>query len=112
MYAFRGIKELIKSEPNARIHLIATVCVVLAGLYFKLSLTEWMAIIIVIGGVFSAEAVNSALETLCDLVSPGFHPFVKRIKDLAAGAVLLVAIAAASVGLIIFVPKILTLFNL
>ncbi|WP_106829667.1 diacylglycerol kinase family protein [Parabacteroides pacaensis] len=111
LYAFQGIGELIKSEPNARIHLFATVCVVLAGLYFKLSPTEWIAVIIVIGGVFSAEGVNSSIETLGDLVSPGYHPSVKKAKDLAAGAVLLVAIAAALVGLIIFVPKILTLFN-
>lgn len=111
LYAFRGIGELIKSEPNARIHLFATVCVVLAGLYFKLSLTEWMVVVIVIGGVFSAEAVNSAIETLGDLASPDYHPLVKRAKDLAAGSVLLMAIAAALVGLIIFVPKILTLFN-
>lgn len=111
-YAFNGIRLLVCGEHNAWIHLFAAVCVVGAGLFFGLSPMEWTAIVIVIGAVLSAEAVNSAVEALCNLVCPGYNEYIKRAKDLSAGAVLLMAIAAAAVGLIIFVPKIVTLFIL
>lgn len=110
-YAFRGIRWLIQDEHNAWIHVCVAVGVVAAGLFFGLSSVEWIAVCIVIGVVLAAEAVNTAIETLADLVSPGYNELVKRAKDLAAGAVLLVAIAAALVGIIIFVPKILTFIN-
>lgn len=110
-YAFRGIRWLIQDEHNAWIHMAAAVGVVIAGLFFGLSSVEWIAVCIVIGVVLAAEAVNTAIETLADLVSPGYNELVKRAKDLAAGAVLLVAIAAVLVGIIIFVPKILTFIN-
>ena len=105
-YAFRGLATLIKNEHNARIHLAATVCVLGAGFFFGLSAGEWIAVVMAIAVVFSAEALNSAVEALADLVSPGYHPLVKKAKDLAAGAVLLMAIGAAATGLIIFLPKI------
>lgn len=111
-YAFNGICLLVRSEHNAWIHIFAAVCVVAAGFLFGLSPGEWIAVVIVIGAVLAAEAVNSALESLCNLVSPGYNEHIKRTKDLAAGAVLLMAMAAAIVGLIIFVPKIVTLFTL
>lgn len=111
VHAFHGIGVLIKNEHNARIHSFATFCVLVAGIFFHLSSSEWIVVIIVTSMVWAAEAVNSAIEALCDLVSPGYHELIKKAKDLAAGAVLLVAIAAAMVGLIIFVPKILTFLN-
>lgn len=110
-YAFRGIVWMVKNEHNAWIHLSVAACVAIAGVVFGLSSAEWIAVIIVSGTVLAAEAANSAVEAVCNLVSPGYNELVKRAKDLAAGAVLLAAIAAALVGLIIFVPKILTLFN-
>ena len=73
------------------------------------SSTEWIAIVFAIGSVLAAEAVNSSIEALADLVSPEYNEAIKRTKDLAAGAVLILAISAAIVGLIIFIPKILTL---
>lgn len=110
-YAFHGIGILIKNEHNAWIHLFAAVCVVIAGFVFQISVTEWSIVVLAIGTVLAAEAVNSAIEALSDLVSPGYHELIRKAKDLAAGAVLLVAIAAATVGLIIFIPRILTFLN-
>lgn len=108
-YAFNGIRLLITQEHNAWIHCFAAVCVVIAGCYFGLSQTEWIAVVIVIGAVLAAEAVNSAIEALADLVSPEYNEAIKRTKDLAAGAVLLMAIAAAVVGGIIFLPRVMGL---
>lgn len=108
-YAFNGIKLLITREHNAWIHCFVALCVLIAGVVFGLSPMEWVAVVIVIGAVLAAEAVNSSIEALADLVSPDYNEAIKRTKDLAAGAVLLLAIAAAVVGLIIFVPKIVEL---
>lgn len=77
---------------------------------FGISAKEWIAVVFAIGTVLAAEAVNSSIEAIADLVSPGYNEAIKRTKDLAAGAVLILAIAAAIVGLIIFVPKIIETF--
>lgn len=108
-YAFNGIRLLITKEHNAWIHCFAAVCVVLAGLLMDISKMEWIACVIVIGAVLAAEAVNSAVEALADFVSPEYSEAIKRTKDLAAGAVLLMAMAAAVVGGIIFFPKLIAL---
>ena len=104
-YAFNGIRLLIQNEHNAWIHCFTAICVIIAGSFFGLSKTEWIAITIVIGAVLSAEAVNSSIESLADLVSPEYNEAIKKTKDRAAGSVLIMAIAAAIVGLIIFLPK-------
>lgn len=109
-FAFNGIKLLITKEHNAWIHCFAAVCVLIAGALLGLSRMEWVAVVVVIGAVLAAEAVNSSIEALADLVSPEYNEAIKRTKDLAAGAVLIMAIAAAIVGLIIFIPKIMDLF--
>ena len=109
-FAFNGIKLLITREHNAWIHCFAAVCVIIAGYVFGISTTEWVAVVFAIGTVLAAEAVNSSIEAIADLVSPGYNEAIKRTKDLAAGAVLILAIAAAIVGLIIFVPKIIETF--
>ena len=108
-YAISGIVTLIKNEHNARIHLFATICVVFAGFLLDISANEWIAVIFAIGFVFAMEAVNSAVEYLSDLISPEYNRLIKQAKDVAAAAVLFAAIAAACVGLIIFIPKILSL---
>ncbi|WP_300793483.1 diacylglycerol kinase family protein [uncultured Bacteroides sp.] len=109
-FAFNGIKLLITREHNAWIHCFAAVCVIIAGVAFGISTTEWIAVTFAIGTVLAAEAVNSSIEAIADLVSPGYNEAIKRTKDLAAGAVLILAIAAAIVGLIIFVPKVMEIF--
>ncbi len=109
-YAFKGIVDVLKSEPNAWIHAFIGACVLAAGFYFELSELEWCVIVICITSVLATEAMNTAVEHLTDLVSPEHHPLAGRAKDAAAGAVLLVAIGAAIVGLIIFLPKLMVLF--
>ena len=105
-YAFHGIRLLVTQEANAWIHCFAAVCVVVAGFFFGISLSEWIAVIFAIGMVLAAEAVNSAVETLADRVTQEYDEAIKRTKDLASGAVLILAIAAAIIGCIIFIPKI------
>lgn len=105
-FAFRGIYTLFSSERNAKIHLCATVLVIIAGFIFGISAWQWCAVILCIGAVTAAEGFNTALEKVCDLVSPQYHPLIKAAKDIAAGAVLLLAIASVAVGLIIFLPLI------
>lgn len=105
-YAFHGIFLLVTQEANTWIHCFAAVCVIVAGFFFDISVTEWMAVIFAIGMVLAAEAVNSAVEALADRVTQEYDEAIKRTKDLASGAVLILAIAAAIIGCIIFIPKI------
>jgi len=111
LYAFKGVKNLFKSQPNARIHAAAAVLVVLAGFYFHISRMEWVAVVFCVALVLSLEAMNTAIEHLTDLVSPDFHPLAGKAKDVAAAAVLLAAIGAVMVGALIFFPKFLTCFS-
>ncbi|WP_160712474.1 diacylglycerol kinase family protein [Chitinophaga solisilvae] len=106
-YAFSGIAAFLRSEPHARIHALATVIVVAAGCWYKLSAPEWTGIIMVITLVWITEMMNTVVEKIMDHLSPDHHPKVKWIKDVAAGAVLIAAIAAAITGAIIFIPHIL-----
>ena len=105
-YAFHGIYLTLKSQHNAWIHIAITIIVMIAGWTFGVSSTEWCFLIFAIGFVLSAEAFNTAIEELTDLVSPEQNPKAGIIKDVAAGAVLIAAIVAAIIGLIIFLPKI------
>jgi diacylglycerol kinase len=106
-YAFTGIYDLLRSEPNTRIHLLATVCALIAGFILRISKTEWCIILIVIALVWAAEAFNTAIEKMTDQLFPEFHEKARFAKDVSAGAVLVCAIAALICGLIIFIPKIL-----
>ena len=100
--AFRGIAALLKSEVHARIHLVATVAVIVLGWWFAITPGEWIAVVLSIGLVWVAEALNTAIEYVADLAHPDEHPEVKKLKDLAAAAVLCASIAALVVGLIVF----------
>ena len=103
-YAWQGIRSCVGKEQNLSFHLIATVCVVAAGFGCGITRGEWTAIVICIGLVIAAELFNSAIERLVDLVSPQRHPVAGQVKDIAAGAVLVCALAAIVVGLIVFIP--------
>lgn len=106
-FAINGLAILFGSQPNARIHLAVLAATVTAGLFFQIGRMEWVAVAICAAIVLSLEAVNTAIEQLCDLVSPDYHPLVGKAKDVAAAAVLMAAIGAVVVGIIVFLPKIL-----
>lgn len=108
-YALTGLKTLFNEEHNARIHLVSALIVIVLGFVLKISLTEWISLIIVMSLVFICELINTSLEALADFVSPGKHPQIKKVKDLAAGAVLISALSALITGVIIFTPKIIVL---
>lgn len=103
-YAIKGISSFLQKEHNAWIHCTAIGVVTVAGFSFDITRTEWLVVILCFGIVLAAEAFNTAIERLVNLVSPDFHPLAGEVKDIAAGAVLICAITAAIVGLIIFIP--------
>ena len=104
-YAWQGIAELFSKEAHAKIHLLATVSVIAFAIIFKCTPAECCLLLLCIGGVLMGEGFNTAVERVCDRVSPEKHPLIKAAKDIAAGAVLLFVIASVAVGLIIFIPK-------
>jgi diacylglycerol kinase (ATP) len=104
-FAGRGIVMLLRTQQNARIHAVATVLVLAGGWALGISRLEWCAVIGMSGLVWMAEGMNTAIEAAVDLVSPEQHPLAGRAKDVAAGAVLCAAIAAAFVGALIFGPR-------
>jgi len=106
-YALRGIGTVFKEEFNSRVHLLAALVVVVLGFVLKVSSWEWIILILVMGGVFTMELINTSIEKLADLYSSEFNPKIKKIKDLSAGAVLVASITAIIMGFIIFLPKIL-----
>ncbi|HEY5464722.1 MAG TPA: diacylglycerol kinase family protein [Hanamia sp.] len=104
--AFRGLKDCLSHEKNFQIQYVVALLVIGAGIFFSLSTTEWMIILICFAVVLSFEIINSAIEKLCDLVCPEFNLTIKKVKDMAASAVLLSAIITFVIGCIIFLPKI------
>ncbi|MCP3929708.1 MAG: diacylglycerol kinase family protein [Bacteroidetes bacterium] len=110
-YAFKGILCLFKTQSNAKIHSFATLLVIVSGLFLSLSSVEWCLIVFAIAIVFSAEAFNTSLEFLTDLVSPKYHPLAEKTKDVAAAGVLITSIAAAVIGILVFGPKLLPLIQ-
>jgi diacylglycerol kinase (ATP) len=106
-FAGRGLRWLVQDEHNAWLHLAASIVVVGAGLLLEISLSEWRWLVLSIALVWLAEAFNTALEDLCDHISPDFHVAIGRVKDLAAGAVLVASIAAALIGLSTLLPPLI-----
>jgi diacylglycerol kinase (ATP) len=106
-FAFRGLQALLAAEPNARIHLMATVAAIAFGAVLRLTPLEWCAVVVAIALVWMAEALNTAVETICDLVHPEQHPLVARAKDVAAAGVLCAAIGAALIGALVFGARLL-----
>jgi diacylglycerol kinase len=100
--AGRGIMIFIKTTHNSWVHLVVLAIAVACGIYFDISYFDWMMLIFAGGMVMTAEAVNTAIEIDMDLTSPGFHPYARDTKDVAAGAVLISAITAALIGFGIF----------
>jgi len=108
-YAWRGIVYLVRTQGNARLHLASTILVVILGFVLHVTRGEWCLLALASGMVWAAEALNSALEYLADHVTMEHHERIGRVKDMAAGGVLLAAIAAAIIGGVVFIPKLLVL---
>ncbi len=108
--ALQGLFFMFSTQINAQIHFTAAVSACLAAWFFEVTITEWCLILIAIVMVTGAEAFNTSIEQLTDLVSPQYHPLAGKAKDLAAGAVLIFAIGAFILGLIIFLPKLSGMF--
>lgn len=109
--AARGIVYLFKSQFNARIELIITIVVIVAGILVGISNIEWIIILLCIALVMGLEGINTAIEIFADKLHPGFDIKIGKAKDVAAGAVLIASIVAAIIGFIIFVPKFINLFT-
>ena len=103
-FALQGIKWLVRSQPNARIHTLATLLVVMIGWYVEVSRLEWALLLGAVGAVWTAEALNTAIEWAVDLVSPDHHPLAGKAKDVAAAGVLIASLAAVAIGLLVFYP--------
>ena len=102
--AFRGIGTLVATQTNARIHLLATVLVITAGLYLGVGRSDWLWLATAITIVWLAEGLNTALEFLADAVNSERHPLIAKAKDVAAAAVLIAALGAVVIGLLVLVP--------
>jgi len=111
-FALQGIKELIKTEKNAGIHLFITILVIISGFVLTISPIEWCIILLCIAIVFAAESINTSIEKITDKIFNEYHDTAKKIKDISAGAVLICAIISVVCGVIIFLPKLLLLFGI
>lgn len=111
-YAFQGIFNTIRTERNIKIHCAAAILVTIFGIWLQISKTEWMICFILFGLILALELVNTAVEATVDLFTEERKPLAKKAKDAAAGAVLIVAIFAAVMGILIFIPKLLDVAGL
>lgn len=103
-YAIAGIRHFFLTEPNSRIHFLASVFVVAAGFWFRIDRFSWIAVIICIGLVYTTEIINTAVEKIMDMISPEKNEQVRVIKDVAAGAVLIAAFISLITGILVFYP--------
>ena len=109
--AFKGLLVLVKEERNALIQLALLILAVVLGIVLKISKEDWLAVIIVSGFVVTSECFNTAIENLSDIVTREHDGRIKKVKDIAAGGVLIAAIAAAITGLLVFVPELTDVFR-
>lgn len=109
--ALNGLKYMFRTQFNAQIHMVMAIAVLVCGLFFQITTAEWCFLVAAIVLVLGAEALNTALETLTDLVSPDYHPLAGRAKDVAAGGVMICAIGAIIIGLLVFAPYLWALWG-
>ncbi|MCH1624974.1 diacylglycerol kinase family protein [Ferdinandcohnia quinoae] len=103
-YACNGFKNAFVQERNLQIHSLISLIVIAAGFFFGISKSEWLVILLLIGGMITAELLNTAIERVVDLVTKDYHPLAKQAKDIAAAAVFVYAFTAIIIGLVIFLP--------
>lgn len=106
-YAFKGIDDVVSNEPNMKIHVSVAILVVIMAFLLKISMIEWIILVLLIGLVLAAEVINTTIENLVDMYTKDYNERAKVVKDTAAGTVLILAITSAIIGLMIFVPKII-----
>jgi diacylglycerol kinase (ATP) len=109
--AFRGIYLALRHERSCWVHLFVTICIVVAGVAFRISLSEWSLLALCAALVWTAELLNTAIERLCEIVQPKEDARVAALLDVSAGGVLISAIGSASVGAVVFLPRIFALFS-
>jgi diacylglycerol kinase (ATP) len=106
-HAFRGVGRMLVTQHNAWIHAVATAAVFTLALWLGLGWSEWVVLLVAVAMVWVAEAFNTAIEHLCDRVSPEYDPLVREAKDVAAGGVLIAAAVAALIGFLVLGPPLL-----
>ena len=104
-FAFKGMFILIRTEASIKVQLFIALVVTIAGFYFNISKTEWIAQITMIGLVMSVEGMNTAIEAIADFIHPEYHEKIGLIKDVAAGAVFIASVIAVIIAGIIYIPK-------
>jgi len=110
-YAFEGLATIVRTQPNFWVHSAAAIVAFGLGLALGLSAAELAILVLTVALVLVAEAVNTTVEAVCDLVEPRYHPLVKRAKDISAAAVLIAATAAVAVALLLFGPRVIALLH-
>lgn len=110
VYSFEGLKYAFHYEQNIIVHFLVTVLVLFLGYFLKLSIEEWLVVILAIASVIASELINTSIEAAVDLTTTEVSPLAKASKDTAAAGVLVFAFSAFVVGLLIFLPKIIALF--
>ena len=111
VFAFQGINQFFSRDRNGKIQLVIGITAIILGFTVSLSSFQWILVLFCIGLVISLEMINSAIEKYCDLITTNFHPGIKIIKDVAAGAVLVASITSLIIGLIIFIPALVQFLN-
>ncbi len=109
-YAINGLKILWREQHNCRVHLFVTALVLVFGLMLSISATQWILLLLLIALVWVAEALNTAVEYLCDKVTMEHDPLIGKAKDVAAAGVLIASIIAAAGGLLLFLPAVFEVF--
>ncbi len=110
-HACNGIVYFFTTERNAKIQLSVGIIILLIGVGLGVTKTEWVLILFAIGLVLCFEMLNTAIECLCNVVHKEYHPVIKHVKNLAAGAVLIASIISCTIGIVIFLPKLFALFT-
>ena len=111
MFAWLGVKQFFSRDRNGKIQTVIGITAIVLGFTVSLSSFQWLLVLFCIGLVISLEMINSAIEKYCDLVTTDFHPGIKIIKDVAAGAVLIASLMSLVIGLIIFIPALVKFLN-
>jgi undecaprenol kinase len=109
-FAGSGLVQLLKHERNFQWHVVAFISVCAASIYFGITRLEWLVVLLISALVMGLEALNTAIEKLCDLYSTETHADIKKIKDISAAAVLICALVAVCIGMIVFLPYVMKLF--